>query len=46
MRLKINIYIAFLILIFHVSNFSFSQSELTLSKAQKKEIQKYNLQDY
>ena len=40
MRFKINIYIAFLILIFHVFNFSFSQSELPLSKAQKKEIQK------
>ena len=40
MRFKINIYVAFSILIFHVFNFSFSQNESALSKAQKKEIQK------
>ena len=37
-RFKINFYLTFLI--FHVFSFSFSQSELALSKAQKKEIQK------
>ena len=39
MRFKINFYLTFSILIFHVFNFSFSQSELTLSN-HKKEIQK------
>ena len=40
MRFKINIYVAFSILIFHVFNFSFSQNESALSKAQKKRYKK------